>query len=105
MQVRDLPAAIDWFEKVLQVRPGYQDGRMATLIFNSFTIILDAGDADVPVTLGFESDDCDRDFQTMIDRGVIAIARPTNKEWGVRTAYFKGPGALKCEIEGPIANG
>lgn len=28
----------------------------------------------------------------------------TNKPWGVRTAYFKGPGELKFEIEGPIEN-
>jgi uncharacterized glyoxalase superfamily protein PhnB len=59
---------------------------------------------DAPVTLGFESDDCDRDFRAVVDRGLVALEPPANKEWGVRTAYFKGPGALKCEIEGPVTN-
>ena len=103
-QVRDLKAAVDWFQKILQVHPGFQNERMATLSFNAMTIIVDAGSVDAPATLGFESDDCDRDFRAVIDRGADALEPPANKEWGVRTAYFKGPGALKCEIEGPISN-
>ena len=35
---------------------------------------------------------------------LIGPTRPTDKAWGVRTAYFKGPGELKFEIEGPITN-
>ncbi len=54
--------------------------------------------------MGFESDDCDRDFRAVIERGGIALEPPTNKDWGVRTAYFKGPGELKFEIEDPITN-
>ena len=103
-QVRDLRAAIDWFGAVLQVHPGYQNERMATFSFNTFTLILDAAGIDAPATFGFESDDCDRDFLAVIDRGAVALEEPVNKEWGVRTAYFKGPGALKCEIEGPVVN-
>jgi hypothetical protein len=67
------------------------------------TIIIDAAPADSPATIGFESDDCDRDFFAVIDRGAVALESPANKEWGVRTAYFKGPGAIKCEIEGLVA--
>jgi hypothetical protein len=37
-----------------------------------------------------------------VSRGAVSIAAPVNKEWGVRTGYFKGPGAIKCEIEGPV---
>src|SRR5215472_4054435 len=103
VQVRDLKAAVDWFQTILQVQPGFQNERMATLSFNAMTIIVDAG-VDAPATLGFESDDCDRDFLAVIDRGAVALEPPANKEWGVRTAYFKGPGALKCEIEGPVSN-
>ena len=55
------------------------------------TIIIDGGSADSPATLGFESDDCDRDFQTAVERGA-AIEAPVDKEWGVRTAYFKARG-------------
>jgi catechol 2,3-dioxygenase-like lactoylglutathione lyase family enzyme len=104
LRIRDLKAAVDWFGTILQVQPDFRNERMAALPFGSFTVILDVGDADVPATLGFQSDDCDRDFYRVIDQGAEAIEPPANKEWGIRTAYFKGPGALKCEIEGPVAN-
>ena len=103
-QVRELQAAVDWFATVLELKPGFQNDRIATFIFVTMTVILDAGSADSPATLGFESDDCDRDFQTVVERGAISIEAPVNKEWGVRTAYFKGPGAIKCEIEGPVVS-
>lgn len=77
---------------------------MATFSFGSLTLILDKANDDVSGTVGFESDDCDRDFQSVVERGAVAIEPPTNKAWGVRTAYFKGPDELKFEIEGPIAN-
>src|SRR5262249_54413625 len=90
-QVRDLEAAVGWFATILELRPGFQNDRIATFIFGAMTIIIDAGTADSPATLGFESDDCDRDFKTVVARGAVPIATPVNKEWGVRTAYFKGP--------------
>ena len=101
-QVRDLKAEVDWFTTVLEVRPGFENDRIATFIFGTLTVIIDAGPADSPATLGFESDDCDRDFQMVLQRGAVSIEAPVDKEWGVRTAYFNGPGAIKCEIEGPI---
>ena len=102
-QVRDLPAAVDWFASVLELKPGFQNERIATFIFGAMTIIIDAGPADSAATLGFESDDCDRDFEMLVGRGAVSVQSPVNNEWGVRTAYFKGPGAIKCEIEGPVA--
>jgi hypothetical protein len=60
--------------------------------------------SNVSVTVGFESDDCDPDFRAVIERGGIALEPPTNKDWGVRTAYFKGPGELKFVIDDPITN-
>lgn len=104
LRVRDLNAAVVWFETILRVHPGYRNERMATFSFNSLTLIFDSASDDVSVTVGFESDDCDRDFQAVVGRSAVAIEPPTNKEWGVRTAYFKGPGELKFEIEGPTAN-
>lgn len=101
-QVRDLKAAVEWFMTVLELKPGFQNDRIATFVFGAMTVIIDAGRADSPATLGFESDDCDRDFQILVQRGAVSIEAPLDKEWGVRTAHFKGPGALKCEIEGPI---
>ena len=103
LQVCDLKGAIDWFEKILQIHPGFQNERMATFAFDSFTIIVDAASDDAPATVGFESDDCDRDFRAVVERGAIALEPPTNQEWGVRAAYFRGPGALRFEIEGPVA--
>src|SRR5262249_48866331 len=103
LRVRDLGAAIAWFRRIMQVQPGFQNERMATFSFNSLTLIFDLAEDDVSATVGFESDDCDRDFQTVVDRGAVALEPPTNKDWGVRTAYFRGPGELKFEIEGPLA--
>ena len=103
-QVRDLKVAVEWFRTILEVDPGFQNDRMATFSLGSMTVIVDAGSMDSPVTLGFESDDCDRDFLAVVNRGAVAIEPPNNKDWGVRTAYFKGSGGIKCEIEGPIRN-
>ena len=102
LQVRDLSAAVIWFETIMQIRPGFRNERMATFSFNSITLILDAADNDVSATVGFESNDCDLDFQAVVRQGAVVLEPPTNKDWGVRTAYFKGPGELKFEIEGPI---
>ena len=103
-RVRDLNAAVVWFEKVFQLHPGFRNERMATFSFNSMTLIFDSAGDDVSATVGFESDNCDRDFNAVVERGAAVLEPPTDKEWGVRTAYFKGPGELKFEIEGPIAN-
>jgi len=64
----------------------------------ALTLILDMANDDVSATFGFESDDWDRDFQAVLEWGAVAIEPPANKAWGVRTAYFRGPGALKFEI-------
>ena len=102
--VRDLKSAVEWFGRILKVQPGFQNERIATFPFEAMTLIFDAGAVDTPGTLGFDSVDCDADFLAVADRGAIALEAPADKEWGVRTAYFRGPGALKCEIEGPIVN-
>src|SRR5215472_18329991 len=104
LRIRDLNAAVGWFETVLLVHPGFRNERMAIFSFNSLTLILDTANDDVSATLGFESDDCDRDYRAVVERGAVALEPPMNKPWGVRTAYFKGAGELKFEIEGPIAN-
>ena len=102
LQVRDLGAAVGWFEKVLQLQPGFRNEMMATFSFASMTLILDSAGVDAVATVGFESDDCDRDFRAVTERGAVGLEAPADKPWGVRTAYFKGPGGLKCEIEGPV---
>ena len=105
LRVRDLAATISWFQTVMRVQPGFRNERMATFDFPSMTLIFDAASEDVSATIGFESKDCDNDFREVLERGAVALEPPTNKEWGVRTAYFKGPGELRFEIEGPVSKG
>ena|SRR5437764_1616871 len=99
--VSDLRATLDWLVRVWQLKPQFQNERMATIQFGSFILILDAAEADSPATIGFESDDCDRDFRTVVERGAVALDPPSNKAWGSRAAYIQGPGGLKFEIEEP----
>lgn len=81
VQVHELQEAVDWFATVLELKPGFQNDRIATFIFGSMTIIIDVSSLDAPATLGFESDDCDRDFRAVIARGAVSIEAPTNKKW------------------------
>lgn len=102
VSVRDLPGALEWLARVWQLKADFQNERMATLAFGDFIFILDSGDDDSPATIGFESDDCDRDFRAVVGRGAAAIEPPSDKPWGVRCAYVQGPGRLKFEIEQPL---
>ena len=103
LRVRDLPAAVGWCESILGAHAEFQDERMAALSFGSFTLIFDAASEDVVATVGFSSEDCDSDFRAVVQRGATPLEPPANKPWGIRVAYFKGPGELKFEIEGPTA--
>jgi len=99
--VRDLRGALDWLDRVWQLRPEFHNDRMATIPFGSFILILDVAEADSPATIGFESEDCDRDFGAVLERGAVVLEPPSNRSWGARAAYVQGPGRLKFEIEGP----
>jgi predicted enzyme related to lactoylglutathione lyase len=97
--VKDLPAAVQWLDKVWQLRPTFQDERMASVRVGQMTIILEASVADTTATIGFASLNCDDDFRAVVSRGGIAIEEPRDRPWGARAAYIQGPGALKFEIE------
>jgi hypothetical protein len=100
--VRDLPGALEWVQRIWQVEPSFRNERMATLQFGSFMLILDAASEDTSATVGFESKDCDRDYEAVIARGAVGVEAPANQAWGTRAAYVRGPGRLKFEIEGPL---
>ena len=100
--VRDLGGALDWLDRVWQLKAEFQNERMATMVFGSFTLILDAAETDSLATIGFESDDCDRDFDAVTKRGAVVLEAPSDKPWGVRAAYIRGPGALRFELEQPL---
>lgn len=97
--VRDLPGALQWLEKVWQLRPGYHNERMAIIPFGDLSIILDASTNDTPATVGFDSQNCDEDFRAVKSRGGVVLEEAKDRPWGVRSAYIQGPGALKFEIE------
>jgi uncharacterized glyoxalase superfamily protein PhnB len=102
VSLRDLGSAIDWLDRVWQIKAQFQNERLATFSFNDFILILDAGVTDSPATIGFESDDCDRDFRAVVERGAVSVEPPSDRPWGVRCAYIQGPGLLKFEIEQPL---
>lgn len=98
-RVRDLRAAARWFEQMLQATPVFNNERMAWLGFGEFGVILDAALTDSTVTIGFDSEDCDADYRTVTGRGAETIEAPQDRPWGARSAYIKGPGGLRIEIE------
>jgi catechol 2,3-dioxygenase-like lactoylglutathione lyase family enzyme len=98
-RVRDLPAAAQWFQQVLQAKAVFNNERMAWLGFGDFGVILDAAPTDRALTLGFDSADCDADYRAVTGRGAESIQGPQDRPWGARSAYLKGPGALTVEIE------
>jgi uncharacterized glyoxalase superfamily protein PhnB len=100
--VQDLGGALQWLDRVWQVKPESANDRMATCYFGNFVLILDAGDIDTQATIGFESEDCDRDFRAVVERGAMPIEPPGDKPWGARSAYLHGPGRLTFEIEQPL---
>jgi hypothetical protein len=51
---------------VPESRPTFSDDRMAVLVFDQFTLILDAAATDSTATIGFNSADCDADFAAMV---------------------------------------
>ena len=102
VSLRDLGGALEWLERVWRLKADFQNERLATFSFGNFILILDAGENDSPATIGFESDDCDRDFRAVVERGAQPIETPSNRPWGARCAYLQGPGQLKFEIEQPL---
>jgi predicted enzyme related to lactoylglutathione lyase len=98
-QVADLSEAVRWFGERCDVTPSFRDDRMAVLVFDQFTLILDAAPTDSVATIGFNSADCDADFAAMVARGATVLEPPRDRPYGARVAYFQGPGALKIELE------
>ena len=100
--VKNLAESVTWLDRVWHLQPTYRDDRIASVPFGNFTIILDASSTDTATTIGFDSSNCDEDFRAVTSRGGVAIERPTDRPWGVRSAYIQGPGALRFEIEQPL---
>jgi uncharacterized glyoxalase superfamily protein PhnB len=102
VSVQNLGGAVDWLDRVWQMKAEFQNERLATFSLDGFILILDAAETDSVATIGFESEDCDSDFQAVVERGAVAIEAPSDRPWGARCAYIQGPGRLKFEIEQPL---
>ncbi len=100
--VRNLKETLGWMETVWQLEPVHRGKTFAVLPFGETLLLLDSSDQDSKVTLGFNSDNCDEDYRTAISRGAIGLEEPSDRPWGVRAAYIKGPGGLTLEIEQPL---
>ena len=97
--VTDLKGAVKWFGEVWQMRPTFENDWMAMIPFGQLSIILDAASADTTATVAFDSDNCDADLRDVVSRGALVLEEPSDRPWGVRAAYVRGPGSLKVEIE------
>jgi glyoxalase/bleomycin resistance protein/dioxygenase superfamily protein len=102
IRVRDLAGALAWLDTIWAVKPSFQNERMASVSLDPLILILEKSDNETDTIIGFESEDCDRDFRRLVEKGAVVDSEPSNKPWGARTAYLKGPGALKFEIEALI---
>jgi uncharacterized glyoxalase superfamily protein PhnB len=100
--VLDLSAAIGWLERVWDLKPVFQIPQMAIFAIGDFSLFVDAEGHDSRATVGFVSDDCDRDYRRVVDRGAESVSAPEDKPYGSRAAYVKGPGAMTFEIEQPL---
>lgn len=102
IRVRDLETTLSWFERVWQLEPTHKGKTFAVLPFGSIQLVLDVSNQDSLATLGFDSDNCDRDCQSVVGRGATVLEQPADRSWGVRVAYIKGPAGLTLEIEQPL---
>jgi FKBP-type peptidyl-prolyl cis-trans isomerase FkpA len=101
--VRDLPAAVEWLDKVLAWKPSYRDERRAVFSSGTVHIELAAADADAPAALVLASQDADADYGRLLARGAVSVSAPSDRPSGFREASVRGPGALVVELEGPLA--
>jgi predicted enzyme related to lactoylglutathione lyase len=100
--VRDIPAALAWFETMFAWKPSYRDARIAVLALKPMTIILDHASTDAVATLSFRIEDVDREYERLVSRGAVSLEAPNDKPYGVRGAYLEGPASLRIELEGPL---
>jgi hypothetical protein len=70
--VLDLPAEIGEFILALST---FSDDRMAALVFDQFTLILDIAATDSVATVGFNSADYDAGFAAIVTRGATEPLR------------------------------
>ncbi len=111
--VEDLQKAKSFYQEVFDVPVVFEDGVSVVVQFDNLIInLLQVSQAytliDPGVVAGRESgsrfqisiwvDDVDAVCSDLEQRGVTLLTRPTDREWGLRTATFTDPGGQSWEI-------
>ena len=97
--VSDRPGAVRWLEEVWGSSPVTEDHEMSLFVFGSTQLVINDVDEDIPSTIAFTSDDCDRDFQQVIGKGAVSVDEPKDMALCARAGFVQGPGKLTFEIE------
>jgi len=100
--VSDRPGAVQWLKRVWDSSPVTEDHEMSLFVFGSTQLVINDVDEDIPSTIAFTSDDCDRDFKRVVAKGAVSVDEPKDMPWGVRAGFVQGPGKLTLEIEQPL---
>jgi len=97
--VRDLPRAKRWFQDILTCEPSLATPKLASFALGAVAVVLEAADDDLPITLAITAQSCDATHAELVRRGATSMTAPSDKPWGVRSAYLQGPGRITLEIE------
>ena len=101
--VRDVPAAVDFFEKVVGLLARVVDENFAELDSGEVTIMLSPA-AMVPVRqaagviLHFQVDNVRQARQRAFDHGATILMEPTMTDWGTESLLIAGPEELVIDL-------
>jgi hypothetical protein len=71
--VSDRPAAVEWLMTVWEAEPVAEDHEMSLFIFGSTQLVINDVADDLPSTVAFTSDNCDRDYRDVVARGAVSV--------------------------------
>ncbi len=100
--LNDRPSAVEWLRRIWDAEPVAEDHEMSLFIFGPTQLVINDVEEDIPSTVAFTSDDCDRDYRDVIAKGAASVDAPKDMPWGVRAAFVQGPGKLTFEIDQPL---
>jgi predicted enzyme related to lactoylglutathione lyase len=103
LNIRDLPAGIEWFRRFLDVSPDFANERMASIRLEGLALVLDQSQAESAAILALAAESCDAEVERLVERGAVVTEAAVNRPWGVRNAYLAGPGAITLEVEETLA--
>ena len=101
--VRDVPTAVDFFEKVVGLSARIVDENFAELESGEVTIMLSPA-AMVPVKqaagiiLHFQVDNVRQARQRAVDYGVTILMEPTMTDWGTESFLIAGPEEMVIDL-------